>query len=134
MVSSHSCVTRALFPQLNTPLALRDVPLCHDPAEQLDETDEADFDPKQFELFFGEQFAEAWKPREDVHLLEFPLSPLQKGNGTRVRAYRSDKQIVQIIPSVVSAASQPSPNTSAQVAALCGLAPNRRKIPFNSKI
>lgn len=68
-------------------------------------TEEGEFDPEQLELFFGEQLNPTWKPREDLHSLEFPLFSLQKGKDTRVRVYRNGEQLVRIIPSVVGAAN-----------------------------
>ncbi|MCX4150024.1 MULTISPECIES: replication initiator protein A [Paraburkholderia] len=62
-------------------------------------------EPTQFELFQGERLATAWKPREDLLSLEFPLFSLQKGKDTRLRIYRNGEKIVQIIPSVVGAAN-----------------------------
>ncbi|ENG0264284.1 replication initiator protein A [Burkholderia multivorans] len=67
--------------------------------------DEGEFDPEQLELFFGEQLDLSWKPREDLHSLEFPLFSLQKGKDTRVRVYRNGEQVVRIIPSGVGAAN-----------------------------
>lgn len=68
-----------------------------------DRTDEDE--PAQFELFQGERLAAAWKPREDLLSLEFPLFSLQKGKDTRIRVYRNGEKIVRIIPSVVGAAN-----------------------------
>ncbi|RQR62877.1 hypothetical protein DIE12_34395 [Burkholderia sp. Bp9015] len=68
-------------------------------------SEEADFDPEQLELFFGEQLDLSWKPREDLHSLEFPLFSLQKGKDARVRVYRNGEQVVRIIPSGVGAAN-----------------------------
>lgn len=75
------------------------------PAAQGPEADESELDAEQLELFFGEQLAATWKPREDLHSLEFPLFSLQKGKDTRVRIYRNGEQIVRIIPSGVGAAN-----------------------------
>ncbi|WP_454875197.1 replication initiator protein A [Paraburkholderia xenovorans] len=80
----------------------RDAP----PSVQDGETlEEGDVDHEQLELFSGEQLPDSWKPREDLHSLEFPLFSLQKGKDTRVRIYRNGDQIVRIIPSVVGAAN-----------------------------
>lgn len=62
-------------------------------------------DAEQLELFDAERLQATWKPREDLHSLEFPLFSLQKGKDTRVRVYRNEEQIVRIIPSVVGAAN-----------------------------
>lgn len=68
-------------------------------------SEEGEFDPEQLELFFGEQLDLSWKPREDLHSLEFPLFSLQKGKDARVRVYRNGEQVVRIIPSGVGAAN-----------------------------
>jgi plasmid replication initiation protein len=74
-------------------------------AEMSVSQEEAFHDAEQLELFAAERLLATWKPREDLHSLEFPLFSLQKGKDTRVRVYRNGEQIVRIIPSVVGAAN-----------------------------
>ncbi|MDL5462157.1 hypothetical protein QR705_25165, partial [Escherichia coli] len=57
--------------------------------------EEAFHDAEQLELFAAERLLATWKPREDLHSLEFPLFSLQKGKDTRVRVYRNGEQIVR---------------------------------------
>lgn len=66
---------------------------------------DVDTDIEQLELFFAERLDATWKPREDLHSLEYPLFSLQKSKDTRVRVFRNGDQIVRIIPSVVGAAN-----------------------------
>lgn len=66
---------------------------------------DTDTDIEQLELFFAERLDATWKPREDLHSLEYPLFSLQKSKDTRVRVFRNGDQIVRIIPSVVGAAN-----------------------------
>ncbi|WP_261520965.1 replication initiator protein A [Burkholderia multivorans] len=75
-----------------------------DAARSISEEDALE-DAEQLQLFAGERLLNTWKPREDLHSLEFPLFSLQKGKDTRVRVYRNGEQIVRIIPSVVGAAN-----------------------------
>ncbi|KWK68830.1 hypothetical protein WM15_06465 [Burkholderia ubonensis] len=89
-------------PDLGKGVVLRDTPEADVDASL---SEEGEFDPEQLELFFGEQLNPTWKPREDLHSLEFPLFSLQKGKDTRVRIYRNGEQLVRIIPSVVGAAN-----------------------------
>ncbi|WP_260434065.1 replication initiator protein A [Burkholderia stagnalis] len=90
------------MPDLGKGVVLRDAP---DADVDASLSEDGEFDPEQLELFFGEQLNPTWKPREDLHSLEFPLFSLQKGKDTRVRIYRNGEQLVRIIPSVVGAAN-----------------------------
>jgi plasmid replication initiation protein len=101
-IPGRSASTRNQPSDTRKVIALRDAQSAGDQPEQCDDVG---FDSEQLELFSGEQLAATWKPREDLHSLEFPLFSLQKTKNTRVRVYRNGEQMVRIIPSVVGAAN-----------------------------
>ncbi|WP_261521005.1 replication initiator protein A [Burkholderia multivorans] len=94
------------LPDISSIVVLRDGPAAEAaPPHDLEFDAEPLDDAEQLELFEGEQLAATWKPREDLHSLEFPLFSLQKGKDTRYRVYKNGEQIVRIIPSAVGAAN-----------------------------
>ncbi|PRZ44466.1 plasmid replication initiation protein [Paraburkholderia fungorum] len=99
-VPGHSRLPGEKLPDISSVVVLRD-----GPAAEAAPPHDLEFDAEQLELFEGEQLAATWKPREDLHSLEFPLFSLQKGKDTRDRVYKNGEQIVRIIPSAVGAAN-----------------------------
>ncbi|PZR42047.1 MAG: hypothetical protein DI523_32015 [Paraburkholderia fungorum] len=92
-VPGHRRLPGEKLPDISSVVVLRD-----GPAAEAAPPHDVEFDAEQLELFEGEQLAATWKPREDLHSLEFPLFSLQKGKDTRDRVYRNGEQIVRIIP------------------------------------
>lgn len=59
----------------------------------------------ELEVFESERLPPDWRPRQDLHSIEFPLWSLQKGKDTRTRVYRVNDKLVRIIPSMMGAAN-----------------------------
>ncbi|MBS2132081.1 replication initiator protein A (plasmid) [Burkholderia thailandensis] len=76
--------------------AVPDGPSSTDDGEQLE---------LELDVFESERLPADWRPRQDLHSIEFPLWSLQKGKDTRTRVYRVSDKLVRIIPSTMGAAN-----------------------------